>query len=392
MSSVWETRFQNHALWSLVDQLQDQLEQVAAPEDVDGADSLSRLQWVMGVLEAHRTNEDARGYTPTMLDTIQQRLSSSVQNNLAQYLADPTTYGSYLRTAADNVDAVLDQMGSWPPLSSKGAAIAAGQAAAAYEKTSKAALSELVKARDKLNTDLKSLAAEVAAEKAELDALRTRYEENAGTAITGKLDELTESFNDSVDATVNGAADALKSAESSRSALEQMESEGRTILEAVANKAVAHDYRENARNKSVAGWVWDGIGLVIGGTSLTLLLVHLFDKDAGTTTTSLALTRLAVSIAGLGLAALCFQRGSNNHLEARRAKRADLRLSTVRPFIANQDEEFQDTIVQGMADRIYLQGILDDATESNHDGSLYDLYLKRLRERRATAETAAEEA
>jgi len=123
-------------------------------------------------------------------------------------------------------------------------------------------------------------------------------------------------------------------------------------------------------------------GLGIGGGPLILLLIHFFQVEpgAGTTSTSLTLSRVGISIAAVGLAALCFRRGTSNHKEARRAKRADLRLSTVHPFIANQDPDFQRAVLEGMADRIYLQGILDDA-EADADPNILETALARVRER-----------
>lgn len=388
MSSTWESRFLNHPLWTVVDQLKADLSEVTAPSDVDDSDALSRIQWLIENLDSHRANEDARAYTPTMLDTVQRQLAGNILPPLAQYIADPPAQSVQLRTAGTNVDTVMDQMGTWPSLTSKGAAIAAGQAAASFEKASQAALAKLSNDRDTLASKVAEITAELNTAKTDMERAKIEFTGTSQTLLEERLTEVSTSFKD-------GVADALREVEASLARastladqIAELEKQGRNIVEAVADKAVAHDYRENARNKSMAGWVWDVLGLLVGGTSVTLLLVHLFAENSPTTTTSLALTRLAVSIGGLGLAFLCFNRGSTNHVESRRAKRADLRLSTVKPFIANQDPEFQNTIVEGMADRIYLQGILDDDVPSQ-DGSLYERALKRVQDRKARR--AAEE-
>lgn len=382
MTSTWESRFLNHPLWTVVDQIKDDLDGVPAPADVDDSDALSRIQWLVEILDAHRSNEDPRAYTPTMLDTVQRQIAGNIQPPLAQYIADPPAQSAQLRAAGVNVDTVMDQMGSWPPLSSKGAAIAAGHAAASYEKASQAALATLSATRDDLAEKIGEVTAELATAKAEMNKAKTDFATSSEALLDEKLEESSAAFKDGVATALSQVEASLARASSLADQIAELEKQGRNIVEAVADKAVAHDYRENARNKSVAGWIWDVLGLLVGGTSVTLLLVHLFAADSPNTTTSLALTRLAVSIGGLGLAFLCFERGSSNHQEARRAKRADLRLSTVKPFIANQDPEFQDAIVEGMADRIYLQGVLDDEAPSQ-EGSLYERALTRIQERKA---------
>jgi hypothetical protein len=62
MGTVWETRFNNHALWALVAQMGDQLDAARVPEDVDLLDSFSRLVWLIETINAHRL-EDARRYS-----------------------------------------------------------------------------------------------------------------------------------------------------------------------------------------------------------------------------------------------------------------------------------------------------------------------------------------
>lgn len=391
MASIWETRFNNHALWTVLDQTRQQLNDIEMPSNVDGADSLARMIWLAELLQAHRENDDIRGYTPTMLENVHRMLAGNVQNQLIQYMADTDTYAANLNTAAQQVDSVLDQMGTWPPLPPKRAAIAAGRRYSKYEQATNAALQTLTVQRDELLASLSEMRRTIELDKASLQTALTQFESEADAAIQERLEEVSSKYLSEVKDSIESINTDRGAASDVRSELTQMSHEGKNILEAVANKAVANNYRRNARNKSIAGWFWDVFGLVIGGASVTLLLVHLFDENAADTSTALALTRLAVSIAGVGLAALCFQRGGGNHKEARRAKRADIRLSTVEPFIVNQDDEFKDAIMEGMADRIYLQGILD-TEDSSHDASLYEQALKRVRERKRTAaRDAAEE-
>ena len=335
MTSIWETRFQTHGLWSVLDQVRGQLADLETPTAVEGADSLSRLQWLAALLEAHRNAEDVRGYTPTMLAGVQSQFAANIQTNLAQYVNDPEANQTFLRTAADQVDSVVDHMGAWPPLPAKGATIAAGQAAAAFEKSTKAALETLEQERDAAIEEVATLKATVADNTKALQDALTKFETDSDAALEAKLDESAQAHLDRVSSTL-AKIEADGSAGADRLAsLTKMEGEGKKVLESLANRAVAKDYRKAALNKAVGGWIWDLLGLAVGGVPLVMLLIHFFKvDDRNATTESLTLARIGISLAAVGLASLCFRRGSTNHAESRRAKRADLRLTTVHPFMA----------------------------------------------------------
>lgn len=389
MPTLWESRFNNHALWPLVDQVNGQLQDLVTPTDVDGSDALARLYWVVELLRAHHENEDGQSYTPTMLDNVQRALAGNVQVQIGQYLADPDANVAYLRSAADQIDTVLDQMGSWPGLTPRGQAQAAGRAYARYVEATKSALESLSTERDELSAAVQQIHQEVESERAALQQAKASFEETSDAQVKAHLEELTGRYQDVVADSVDSVQRSAAQAQEQKAKIVALTEQGSNIVAVVAQKAVADDYRKNARNKSIAGWIWDLAGLGVGGVPLILLLVHFFNVEpaAGTTSASLTLSRVGISIAAVGLAALCFRRGTSNHKEARRAKRADLRLSTVHPFIANQDPEFQRAVLEGMADRIYLQGMLDDA-EADADPTILEAALVRVRQREKDDEQA----
>lgn len=387
MATVWDSRFANHALWPLVDQVRTALRGLKLPDDVEQRDSYQRLLWLVEMLKAHKESEDARGYTPTMLDNALRPLEGNVWNNVQQYISDPETYAGNLRAGADNIDSVLDSMGNWPT-NQKGAAIAAGQAFSAYDRTVREALDSLNQRRDALVAELEKLNATAVTEKQNIQELRKTFESRADEEILTSIHDLEQKYLAETGESVGKIEESRESASRALGEIRDMQVQGNRIVEAVGNKAVARDYRTNARNKSFAGWIWDAVGLLIGAAALLLLLRHLYDSGVREVDASLALTRVAVSIAGVGLAALCFRRGHDNHSESRRSKRADIRLSTVGGFIAQQDQEFKDALTQAMADRIYLQDIVD--SPDSYDPSLMENAIQKLQERLRSAKTEEE--
>jgi hypothetical protein len=379
--TLWETRFNNHPLWTVAQQLRDALDGIEAPADVDAGASLYRLQWLTEVLEQHRASEDVNGYSPSMLDNVQRMVEGNILPYVLQYAADPEGYSSSLQAGATAVDTALDQMGSWPPLPSKGAAIAAGQTFSFYEKSASGAIASLTKTQSELKEELEGFRKTISDEVSKLTDSREEFERTSEEAVKEHFVAVETRLQAGADESVKVINAKRKGAEETSVELEKLDHKARKIVEAVADRTVARSYRENARNKAIAGWIWDLFGLAVGGTPLVLLLIHFFKIDPTVeSTTQLTLTRLGISIAAIGLAGLCFARGSSNHHEARLAKRADIRLTTVEPFIANQDPEFQAAIREGMADRIYLQGILD-ADDQTDDPSLLKKALERVKKR-----------
>lgn len=366
MATAWESRFTNHSLWTLVNQIAESLDGVAIPGDTDGAGEVLRIRLVIEALHAHR-EEDSAKYTGAMLDRVYSILSQNIAAWVQQYKDDPDAYAASLRSAADAMDNVIDNMVYLPALTPKGMAQAAGKAAKAYETASVQALADL-------NNEVKRLHDLVAKLETTLTAHETRMTVEQKTFIDESRDELHGEFmkavSDFEQASATSLTDSEKALSSARSIVTQLESlheQSGKIAGAVARRAVAHDYQRNARNKAVGGWIWDMIGTLIGAAALGALLYHLLTAK-GETSLPLATTRLAVSVGGLGLAALCFRRGSGNHAESRRAKRADIRLSTVNAFVANLDPDVQAAVIEGMAERIYIDGELDvpDKDDTGH--------------------------
>jgi hypothetical protein len=120
---------------------------------------------------------------------------------------------------------------------------------------------------------------------------------------------------------------------------------------------------------------------------LGLVLYHFLTvTNIGDNLAALTLSRVGVSAAAVGIAALCFHRGSQNHKESRIAKRTDLRVRTVRPFLANLEPEVRDAVIEGMADQLYLQGKMETLGPEegvDKEENLLSRYLKDRRLRKA---------
>ncbi len=448
VTDQWETRFDNHPVWGAVQTLKGQVDSLELPTDPALAAAYNRVLRMIATVESYRDSENSKDlYSNTMLQQVYNAITQYISNSVSQYAQDPATYATQLTTAAENVDTVYDELAKWPALSTKGRAVAAGQAAAQYAEASADALatfnaqvseigekvaalreqvdvgiSEVQSTRDQTvqqlqegsSEELASLKSQIATLENEITAHTNRLEtfsDATEAQLTERLDEFGEWSKEQVkgrigdeirdirnesDSAVEHTKDELEKVKSLHRETEKLTKQTRNLVQAFAERAVADDYQKNARNKSVAGWFWDILGFVVGTVPLSLVLYHfLAVTEAAASITSLTLTRVGISAAAVGVAALCFHRGSQNHRESRLAKRTDLRVRTVHQFLANLDPEVQQAVLEGMADQIYLQGRLDEPgtdskSNSNDDeDNLLMKYLNKVVERREKAEYEA---
>lgn len=396
-------------------------------------------------IEAYRDAENSKDlFTGSMLQSVHNAITSYIQAPITQYAQDPATWGNQLTSAADAIDTVYDALATWPALSLRGRTIAAGQAANQYITAAEKALTglhdEAARLQEEVDefkrnfhhdiVDLNSTSAEKMAQvkaeadssienvKLEMSALEltmTEYRTNLETLQTqteatldDKLSKSEEWLTDKLEYTIEEALDSLS--ERTDSAVEKSEAdnkqiasllaeastltqETRNLAESFAKKAVANDFQQNALNKSVAGWIWDIIGLLSGTIPLGFVLYHFMTNDlAGESVAAVTTSRIGVSLAAVGVAALCFHRGSVNHKESRLAKRTALRVETVHPFLANLDPDVRKAVLEGMADQIYLRGILDPENKNDDSdaGNLLTNYLTDFLERKKAEGDKAE--
>jgi hypothetical protein len=364
-------------VWTAYGQVKERLGQIQQPDDEEHAAAWDRLHLMCELLERHRKGGDGRRFTPAMLDVPSQQLDGMV-SYLDQVVADPAVNGAALVTAAELADEVYTEMGAWPSLSEfdeMSAVVAAANAfigAAAerqrdLEQRAEAAEASLQEAADRVDKAVEAAG------------------DHGKAAVNEQLKSLSADIWNSTDAIV-------KSAEASRdqaaAALEEVQAhrvESGRIAAALARFAVAQDFARNARNKAIGGWIWDLLGVLVGAAGLYMLFEFLDDTE-GDSNFTIAATRLGISATALGLAALCFRRGATNHQEARMSKRADLRVSTVRGFVANLDDDVQDSIREGMAERIYMLGDLGESSAHTSTGRSFQEILAAVRHRRGGTE------
>lgn len=375
----WDNYYNEHPLWAKLTTLRERANNAERSEDWNELDA---LQYLLNALDNALSR---RHKTPALL--VPRPL---LETTSTVFDAMSVAFDNWQAESADWSDmnaataAFLQVIAAWPALTSDVAAENVVTATARVNETTAAAIAAVEKQRDELVTNLQTLAEQtealteaVGAQKTELDGALVEF----GTDSAVKLATAGEEW----------TTERTKQTEAAQEELEKLrglEHEARELVHAATSSVVATDYGKYARNKAIAAWICDIAAAVIGAAGVGAILVHLYREGVAVDgNVGLSLTRLAASLGTLGIAALVAHRGHDHHAEGRAAKRTDLALRQVGPFIANLRPAEREQITVELTDRIFIKGELSESTEDG-SSSLWD----RIQEARAKAKAAEVEA
>ncbi|MGG7509734.1 hypothetical protein [Plantibacter sp. YIM 135249] len=364
--TLWSDRYVVHPLWPEVDAVRAQLNALdISGDDRNGQAVLSYVGIVVELLERRRSESDPLEVTPAML-TSTQNATSNLTSTLTNIGAG--VWPIDMATAA--TDSVMDTLASWPVvkpsryLSGIQAAIEAfanrvAEAVSRVEVQSQALESRI----GELDTRETELSTSVDTERQRIREAVADFKVEANQAIQHVTDS-QESVIDELRAGWTATDAAYRNeAEAVLKQLHKHEDSARKTVHATTALVVATDYGRYARNKTFAAWVCDIAAAFVGAAGVTAIIWHLFTIDPDSdSNVGLSLTRLAASLGTLGIAALLGRRGQQHHAEARAAKRTDLALRRVMPFIANLPEDEQQAIVLEFTERVFIRGDLEAST------------------------------
>jgi len=392
--TIWGERFRNHALWPEVVRARTTVNALQVdPSSKPEQDALAYIGIVLELLERRQIDSDPLEVTPVMLG-----------NTLAQV----TQWNAYLENvrdgsyAASNVidatDGIMNTFAAWPPM--KPARYLSGIQASVEQFSRKVAesLAGVTRQSSDLETDLAALTAANEQLRSSIETEKQRIAESLAdfkTRSADKVDEVLAEQGKRITARSEGwAEEDAKYRTKAAAVLTQLDKHldtARKTVHATTALVVATDYGQYARNKTWAAWICDIGAALVGAAGVAAILWHLFTIDpAADSNVGLSMTRLAASLGTLGIAALLGRRGAQHHREARAAKRTDLALRRVMPFIVDLPEDEQQMIVLEFTDRVFIRGDLDSA-DSGADRGFRDRILALRKEKRAQEATQAAE-
>lgn len=384
--AVLQEDFEAYALWGMCEDVQRLINQ--AIKNVDARELLSLHRLSEAVIEIASLRHISAWRFPN--DGVPQALHvqlESVKSPLLALVEDPEV------SMADQIEAHLLQISAnllkcpSPIVSSQYLADVAALTekyrigiAEAIDRARQSnvdaeeELQKVVTAKDAaivtLTEQIEDLKDTIAVEKAAVSAQATRLDTaltTNNTAFTTKMTEWQESLDSDRKEVKKTAEEQLlasrKEAKQHVSKLEELEEQSRKLTEATARNSISTEYGTHAKQQNKTATIWSvcAVGLAVGG------LIALFFMIQGITnlTPAEAIWKTSVSALTLAIATYMGREAAGHHKDARDAKRMQLDLNALEPFLANMNEDTAQNLREQFAKQIFSRPL---ANSKEHSG------------------------
>lgn len=235
-------------------------------------------------------------------------------------------------------------------------------------------LQKVVDAKNKaittLTEQLEGLKASIASEKADVSAQAARLD----TALTTNNTAFTTKMTDWQNTWDEGLKDAKKSvdqqilesadrADAHVDRLKGLEKQSRKLTEATARNSISTEYGTHAQQQNWAATIWSVCAVVLAVAGLAALFVMV--NGIAELTAPEAIWKSSVSALTLAIATYMGREASGHRKDARDAKRTQLDLNALEPFLANMDEDTAHDLREQFAKQIFSRPL---ANSKDHGG------------------------
>lgn len=365
---LWDTRFKNHPLWGSVARLRETMNRIPAPQTAEDREMLAYAGMVLELLERRRDDTDGREVSPAMLAT-----TSAATENFATYLANLESGAYTWSQVIPMVDEVVNSLGQWPPmkitrwLSGMNAAVMSFEAktAEAIDRTTSDASAAMARTASQA-TEVEQAAAQLAEQVNTLSVDVARERQRISEAIATFTTEGEEAAS-ALTTAQQARVVALEAEWSQRLAAQQAEADKHAalmtsyeeksvkVLEAVGTNSTATDYGVYSNEQADSADRWRKVAAAVFGlASIWFIVSSLPWFLASTVTWESSLSRLGVTAAVAGVGAYAARESSQHRKQEREAKKVQLVLTALEPFIANLPPETQDEIRADAARAIFV--------------------------------------
>lgn len=223
---------------------------------------------------------------------------------------------------------------------------------------------------DALNEQIEDLKYTIADEKTAVSAQASRLDTaltTNSTAFTTKMTAWQESLEtDRKEAKAKGEQQLLASqneAEQHIGQLEALEEKARNLTEATARHSISAEYGTHAKKLSLAANLWSisAVLLAVGGLIALVFMINGIED----LTPAEAIWKTSVSALTVAIATYMGREAAGHRKDARDAKRMQLDLNALEPFLANMEEETAQALRERFAKQIFSRPM---ANSKDHAG------------------------
>ncbi|WP_435746007.1 hypothetical protein [Microbacterium sp. PMB16] len=368
--------FDSHALWGVLDRIDDQLTAIVDEHQPAEMPFIERIKAQMAYVRSFDVVASTRAafFHPQMLAPV-QTVWESVENSLSTRVGSGIDYANYLQQAADQAEAGLLQMAAWPRPYGRGGEV--NQMNTLFEQLLEAqriSIDALNTEHEKLRNEMTdydarveskrdAVSAELLEAQAKLESLQATIEEQkseltvavaeAESAVEA-LDEKNSAaykewrsareaaFNEDFQPLRDSAAKRLDAAEAEYAELIGAKEKYTKLVSAIAADEVASQFESEADWGRRVGNRFYLLGFALLLVATVPLILLIFDgtkSDDGTVDWTAIITRAAIGILAGSAATVAIRLGSRLINNANAIKRMELELRAIGPFLANVSEK-----------------------------------------------------
>ena len=135
--------------------------------------------------------------------------------------------------------------------------------------------------------------------------------------------------------------------------LAQLQEQAEAVVQNTGRRSITTEYGQYARGerRSAFGWSVAAVVLALGG--FTFVVIELHDQNQSGLSWKVTALKLAGSLALLGVAGYAGKQAAEHRSQERDAKRTQLDLNAVEPFLARLPEGKQDDLRADIAERVF---------------------------------------
>lgn len=384
--SVLQNEFDSYELWGLCESVQSQIEKILKTVNASDFPALVRLSEAVVQVASLRHIPAWRfpdaGIPQALhsyLTSVMSPLSALVENpdvSIEPQIEDHLVQISTNLLNSPSPIMSPQHLADMTALTEK-FKVAIGQAIERAQQASvkaEAELQNVVTAKDAaiatLTEQIEDLRETIAGEKADVSAQATRLDTaltTNNTAFTTKMTEWQESLaTDRKEAKETAEQQLLasqKEASQHVSNLEALEEQSRKLTEATARNSISTEYGTHAQllTKSANRWSFSAVALAVGGLVVLVFMINGIEKI----TPAEAIWKTSVSALTIAIATYMGREAAGHRRDARDAKRMQLDLNALEPFLANMKDDTAHDLREQFARQIFSRPM---ANSKDHAG------------------------
>jgi hypothetical protein len=384
--AVLQEDFDAYTLWAVCDEVQGLVEKALKNVDQSEFNALHRLSEAVAAVAdlrnvpawrfpnagsaqaLHTQLESVKAPLQAVMEDPEASIRDEIEAHLVQISANllsspaPVTSPHYVAELSVLTEKYKEGIGSALDRARKASVDAENE------------LQKVVEAKDKaiatLTEQLEDLKASIASEKASVSAQATRLDTaltTNNTAFTTKMTDWQSTWDEGLkDARKSADQQILDSAERADAHVARLmvlEEQSRKLTEATARNSISTEYGAHAQQQNRAATIWSVCAVFLAVAGLVALFVMV--NGISELTAPEAIWKSSVSALTLAIATYMGREAAGHRKDARDAKRTQLDLNALEPFLANMDEDTAHDLREQFAKQIFSRPL---ANSKDHGG------------------------